>query len=69
MSREIASGLAIGLLLIPTVACSQSKRREVGNVTTLAVVTGVTLATVFVASLLPALKASSVDPVKALKSE
>ena len=31
MSREIASGLAIGLLLIPTVACSQSKPREVGN--------------------------------------
>jgi DNA-binding beta-propeller fold protein YncE len=31
MSHEIASGLAIGLLLIPTVACSQSKPRKVGN--------------------------------------
>jgi hypothetical protein len=31
MSREIASGLAIGLLLIPTVACAQSKPGKVGN--------------------------------------
>jgi len=31
MSREIASGLAIGLLLIPAVACSQSKPGKVGN--------------------------------------